>query len=93
MAERVGTDARYDVYLARQAQDAAAFRRDEGHILPASIDFSSLAGLSSELRAKLESVRPASIGHAARIEGMTPAALTLLAAHVRRGEHPLRRDA
>jgi tRNA uridine 5-carboxymethylaminomethyl modification enzyme len=93
MAERVETDARYHVYLARQAQDAAAFRRDEGHILPASIDFSSLAGLSSELRAKLESVRPASIGHAARIEGMTPAALTLLAAHVRRGEHPLRRDA
>jgi tRNA uridine 5-carboxymethylaminomethyl modification enzyme len=93
MAERVETDARYDVYLVRQAQDAAAFRRDEGHILPASIDFSSLAGLSSELRAKLDSVRPASIGHAARIEGMTPAALTLLAAHVRRGEHTIRRDA
>ena len=83
LAERVETDARYDVYLERQAQDAAAFRRDESYSLPTGIDFSSLAGLSAELRAKLDLVRPATIGHAARIEGMTPAALTLLAAHAK----------
>ncbi|MDB5558409.1 MAG: glucose inhibited division protein, partial [Enterovirga sp.] len=83
LAERVETDARYDVYLDRQEQDAAAFRRDESYALSTEIDFGSLAGLSAELRAKLDLVRPATIGHAARIEGMTPAALTLLAAHAK----------
>ncbi len=83
LAERIETDARYEVYLERQAQDAAAFRRDEAYALPAGIDFGSLSGLSAELRSKLHLIRPATIGHAARIEGMTPAALTLLAAHAK----------
>jgi tRNA uridine 5-carboxymethylaminomethyl modification enzyme len=83
LAERIETDARYEVYLERQAQDAAAFRRDEAYALPAGIDFGSLSGLSAELRSKLDLIRPATIGHAARIEGMTPAALTLLAAHAK----------
>jgi tRNA uridine 5-carboxymethylaminomethyl modification enzyme len=86
LAERVETDARYHVYLERQAQDAAAFRRDESYALPAGIDFGSLSGLSAELRSKLDLVRPATIGHAARIEGITPAALTLLAAHAKQRE-------
>jgi tRNA uridine 5-carboxymethylaminomethyl modification enzyme len=94
LAERLETDARYDVYLERQAQDAAAFRRDEAYALPGGIDFSSLSGLSSELRAKLELIQPTTIGHAARIEGMTPAALTLLAAHAKqRNRDRARQDA
>ena len=83
LAERLETDARYDVYLRRQEADAEAFRRDESFRLSEGIDFSSLEGLSMELRGKLDLIRPATIGHAARIEGMTPAALTLLAAHAR----------
>ena len=85
LADRLETDARYAVYLRRQEQDAAAFRRDESLLLPADLDLPSLRGLSNEIRAKLEIVRPGTLGHAARIEGMTPAAITLLAAHARRG--------
>ncbi|RVU21161.1 tRNA uridine-5-carboxymethylaminomethyl(34) synthesis enzyme MnmG [Methylobacterium oryzihabitans] len=85
VAERLRTDATYAVYLDRQHADIAAFRRDEAATLPASLDYAGIAGLSNELRSKLEGVRPASLGQAARIEGVTPAALTLLAAHARRG--------
>ena len=82
--ESLETDARYAVYLDRQAADAEAFRRDEDFALPPSLDVGALAGLSAELRAKLDLIRPATLGHASRIEGITPAALTLLAAHARR---------
>ncbi|WP_336485796.1 tRNA uridine-5-carboxymethylaminomethyl(34) synthesis enzyme MnmG [Methylobacterium nigriterrae] len=85
IAERLRTDATYAVYLDRQHADIAAFRRDEAVILPAHLDYGRIAGLSNEMRAKLESVRPGTLGQAARIEGVTPAALTLLAAHARRG--------
>ena len=84
LAERVETDARYHVYLDRQAADVAAFRRDEAHALPDELNFEGLPGLSAELGRKLGAVRPATLGQAARIEGITPAALTLLAAHARR---------
>ena len=83
MAERLETDATYAVYLDRQAADAAAYRRDENFLIGAGINFRDLPGLSNEVRAKLDVVRPRTLGQAARIEGMTPAALTLLAAHVR----------
>jgi tRNA uridine 5-carboxymethylaminomethyl modification enzyme len=83
-AERLETDATYAVYLDRQAADIAAFRRDEAVVLDRSLDFRAVPGLSSELRAKLEAVRPGTLGQAARIEGMTPAAITVLAAHARR---------
>lgn len=83
-AERVANDARYSVYLDRQAADIAAFRRDEGIAIPAGIDYRTIPGLSAELCAKLESIRPRTLGHAGRIEGMTPVALTLLAAYGRR---------
>ncbi|ACL56036.1 tRNA uridine-5-carboxymethylaminomethyl(34) synthesis enzyme MnmG [Methylobacterium nodulans] len=88
LAERLRTDATYAVYLDRQQADIAAFRRDEAVRLPASLDYSRIAGLSNELRAKLEGVRPHTLGQAARIEGVTPAALTLLAAHARRVPAP-----
>lgn len=83
--ERLETDATYAVYLDRQQADIAAYRRDEGVVLEESIDFQGLPGLSNEIKAKLDLVRPKTLGQAARIEGITPAALTLLAAHARRG--------
>jgi tRNA uridine 5-carboxymethylaminomethyl modification enzyme len=83
-SERVEIDARYAVYLDRQRADIDAYRRDEQLALPASLDYGAVAGLSAELRAKLAFLRPRTIGQAQRIEGMTPAALTLLAARARR---------
>lgn len=71
-------DARYAPYLARQAADVAALRRDEALVIPDRFDFQAVAGLSTEVRQRLDLVRPRSLGQAARIEGVTPAALTLL---------------
>ncbi len=82
--ERLETDATYAVYMDRQQADIAAYRRDEGIVLEEGLDFRSLPGLSNEIKAKLDLVRPATLGQAARIEGITPAALTLLAAHARK---------
>jgi tRNA uridine 5-carboxymethylaminomethyl modification enzyme len=85
IALQVETDALYAVYLGRQNADIAAYRRDESLELPESLDYARLPGLSMEARQRLESIRPRTIGQASRIDGLTPAALTLLAAHVRRG--------
>ncbi|MFC4175305.1 tRNA uridine-5-carboxymethylaminomethyl(34) synthesis enzyme MnmG [Microvirga sp. GCM10011540] len=82
--ERLETDATYAVYMDRQQADIAAYRRDESIVLEESLDFRSLPGLSNEIKAKLDLVRPATLGQAARIEGITPAALTLLAAHAKK---------
>lgn len=84
--ERSETDAKYAVYLDRQEADIAAYRRDESLVLPSSLEYTSIAGLSAELRQKLEAVRPRTLGQAGRLEGMTPAALTLLAAHSRKSQ-------
>ncbi|MGO4570782.1 tRNA uridine-5-carboxymethylaminomethyl(34) synthesis enzyme MnmG [Microvirga sp. 2TAF3] len=84
ICERVETDATYAVYLDRQKADIAAYRRDESIVLADAIDFQKLPGLSNEIKAKLDRVRPRTLGQAARIEGVTPAALTLLAAHAKR---------
>jgi tRNA uridine 5-carboxymethylaminomethyl modification enzyme len=84
-AARVATDARYAVYLQRQHADIDAYRRDEQLTLPASLDYGQISGLSAELKAKLSFLRPRTLGQAQRIEGITPAALTLLAARARRG--------
>jgi tRNA uridine 5-carboxymethylaminomethyl modification enzyme len=82
---QIEIDAKYDVYLSRQAADVAAFRRDESLELPDDIDYATVKGLSNEARAKLAAVRPRTIGQAGRIDGLTPAALTLLVGHIRRG--------
>ena len=82
--EQVEIDAAYAGYLDRQAADAAAFRRDEALGLPADLDYAAVGGLSSEVREKLSAVKPLTLGQAARIEGVTPGALTALLAHVRR---------
>jgi tRNA uridine 5-carboxymethylaminomethyl modification enzyme len=85
IAQQVETDAKYAVYLDRQNADVAAYRRDESLRLPDDFAYSEMTALSMEVRQKLESVRPQTLGQAGRIDGMTPAALTLLAARIRRG--------
>jgi tRNA uridine 5-carboxymethylaminomethyl modification enzyme len=85
VATHLETEARYAVYLDRQSADVATYRRDEALTLPADIDYAVIQGLSMEVRQKLAAQRPRTIGQAARIDGVTPAALTLLAARVRRG--------
>ncbi|MBM3550184.1 MAG: tRNA uridine-5-carboxymethylaminomethyl(34) synthesis enzyme MnmG [Alphaproteobacteria bacterium] len=82
--ERLETEARYAVYLDRQQADIDAYRRDERLALPEGLDYAAIAGLSAELRGKLSFLRPRTIGQAQRIDGMTPSALTLLAARARR---------
>ena len=77
IAEQIEIDAKYDVYLSRQAADVAAYRRDESFTLPDDFDYAALPGLSNEAKQKLQTHRPRTIGHAGRIDGMTPAALTL----------------
>jgi len=91
--EQLETDAKYDVYLSRQAADVESYRRDESFSLPDDFDYDALSGLSNEAKQKLTAHRPRTIGHAARIDGVTPAALTLLVAHVRRGRHKLTKSA
>ena len=85
IAEQIEIDAKYDVYLSRQAADVESYRRDESFTLPDDFDYAALPGLSNEAKQKLQTHRPRTIGHASRIDGMTPAALTLLVAHVKRG--------
>ena len=84
VSEQIEVEARYSVYLDRQSADIAAFRRDEGVVLSERLDYGALAGLSNELIEKLEAARPATLGQAARIDGMTPAALTLILAETKR---------
>jgi tRNA uridine 5-carboxymethylaminomethyl modification enzyme len=82
--EQVEIDASYAGYLGRQAADAESFRRDEDLRLPTEIDYAAVGALSNEVREKLARIRPLTLGQAARIEGVTPGALTALLAHVRR---------
>jgi tRNA uridine 5-carboxymethylaminomethyl modification enzyme len=84
IAEQLETEARYSAYLERQEADIRSFRRDEALELAADLDFHAIPGLSNEVRSKLEESRPATLGAAARISGITPAALTALLGHVRR---------
>ena len=84
LARRLEADAKYSVYLERQAEDVARYRRDGSTALPADLDYERLSGLSTEIRDKFAAIRPANLSQAGRIEGVTPAALALLAAHARR---------
>ena len=84
IAEQLEIEASYSVYLERQNSDIASMRRDESLAIPPDIDYRAMPGLSNELVSKLENVRPGNIGQAFRIEGMTPAAVTLVLANVRR---------
>ena len=84
VAEQIEIDSLYRGYLARQEKDIRAFRRDEALVLPDDLDYQRVAGLSTEVQQRLHSARPETFGAAARLSGVTPAALTALLAHVRR---------
>ena len=88
IAEQLEIDARYAGYLDRQARDIAAFRRDEALVLPDRLDYAAVGSLSAEIRGKLAAARPATLGAAARISGVTPAALVALLQYVKRRPEP-----
>ena len=82
-ARQLEIDAMYQGYLERQQQDIEAFRKDETLLIPDAVDFSAIPGLSNEMQEKFKIARPATLGAAARIAGVTPAALTLLLGHIK----------
>ncbi|WP_286829345.1 MULTISPECIES: tRNA uridine-5-carboxymethylaminomethyl(34) synthesis enzyme MnmG [Kordiimonas] len=84
IAEQLSIDAMYRGYLERQQQDVEAFRKDEALDIPEDLDFAMINGLSNEMREKFREARPATLGAAARIAGVTPAALTLLLGHIKK---------
>ncbi len=84
--EQVAIDAQYAVYLDRQKADIEGVRRDEQRRIPDELDYASIPGLSMELRQKLAAQRPQTIAQAQAMDGMTPAAITLLLAVIRRGD-------
>lgn len=92
-AETLETEAKYSVYVERQRQDVEQIRGEEARLIPEHVDFDNVAGLSNELRQKMSERRPRSIAAAQRMEGMTPAALALIVAHVRNQETLFRKGA
>ncbi len=84
VGEALEIEASYAVYMQRQGADVAHIKRDENRLIPADFDFGSLAGLSNELKQKLGKVKPYDVAQASRIDGMTPAAISLLLVHLRR---------
>ncbi len=84
IAQQVENDARYAHYIARQKRDVEAMRRDEALRIPTDTNYENIVGLSNELRSKLTSIQPATLGQAGRIDGMTPAGLTLILANIRK---------
>ena len=84
VAEQVEVQAKYAGYLERQAEEIARQQRSEATPLPVDFDFSKVSGLSSEVRIKLEKIRPENIGQAMRIAGVTPAAISLLLVYLKR---------
>jgi tRNA uridine 5-carboxymethylaminomethyl modification enzyme len=93
IATHLEIEAKYDVYVSRQIEDIEALRRDESLKLGEAINYAAVTGLSNEARQRLEAARPATIGQASRMDGITPAALTLLIAHLRRKPRPQRQAA
>jgi tRNA uridine 5-carboxymethylaminomethyl modification enzyme len=90
IAEQVEIDARYSGYLERQQRDIAAFRRDEALLLPADLDYTAVGSLSREICGNLTLARPTTLGAAARISGVTPAALVALLKYVKRRDNDTR---
>lgn len=84
IAPQIEIDARYAAYLARQEADIRAYRRDEALLLPEDLDFATVGGLSNEMVHRLSQARPRTLGQAARLQGVTPAAVVALMRHVRR---------
>ncbi|MEO1281868.1 MAG: tRNA uridine-5-carboxymethylaminomethyl(34) synthesis enzyme MnmG, partial [Pseudomonadota bacterium] len=84
---QLSIDARYAAYVARQEQDVVQLRRDEAVKIPIDLDYSAIPGLSNEVCQKLTEHRPSTLAQAARIEGLTPAALTLIAITVKKNTY------
>jgi tRNA uridine 5-carboxymethylaminomethyl modification enzyme len=84
IAQQVENDARYAHYIERQKRDVEAMRRDEALRIPTDLNYENIVGLSNELRSKLTNIQPATLGQAGRIDGMTPAGLTLILANIRK---------
>ncbi|MEM7023671.1 MAG: tRNA uridine-5-carboxymethylaminomethyl(34) synthesis enzyme MnmG [Pseudomonadota bacterium] len=84
VVEQLEIEAHYATYLRRQVADIGAFRAEESLLLPSHLDFAAIKGLSNEVRGRLAESRPTTLGAAARLPGMTPAALTILCRHARR---------
>ena len=83
VGEQIARDALYANYVRRQTQDVEAIKRDEAQVIPADFDYDVLQGLSNELKLKLNRARPATLGQAGRVDGMTPSAMTLILAKLR----------
>ena len=86
IAAQIEVDARYAAYVERQEADIEALRRNEAQAIPVDLDFAPISGLSNELKQKLERYRPSTMAQAGRIDGMTPAALMLVLAAVKKAE-------
>ncbi|TKT82811.1 tRNA uridine-5-carboxymethylaminomethyl(34) synthesis enzyme MnmG [Aquamicrobium sp. LC103] len=93
VAEKLETEAKYSVYVDRQLADAAVLRREEATAIPEDFDYSILPGLSNELKSKLNARRPRSLTEAQRIDGITPAALAIVLAHIQKSTREQRRGA
>ncbi len=87
IGEALEIEASYAVYMERQSADIQHIKRDEDRIIPADFDFDGLSGLSNELKHKLKATRPYDVAQATRVDGMTPAAISLLLVHLRRAEN------
>jgi tRNA uridine 5-carboxymethylaminomethyl modification enzyme len=85
IAEQISVDAKYATYVDRQAVDIATLKREEGILIPLGFDFAAIIGLSNEVRAKLLKHQPTTLAQAGQIDGMTPAALMLVLAQIRKG--------
>ena len=82
--KQIGIEGKYQGYLKRQEQDIASYKKDKDLVIPYNIDYDNIGGLNLELRAKLKKSRPTNLASAARISGMTPAALTALLKYVKK---------
>ncbi|MBP1858749.1 tRNA uridine-5-carboxymethylaminomethyl(34) synthesis enzyme MnmG [Rhizobium herbae] len=87
LAEALEIDATYAVYMDRQAADIAGVQREESRVIPDGLDFDSLSGLSNELKLKLNAARPRNLAQAMKVDGITPSAISLILAHIRKADH------
>jgi tRNA uridine 5-carboxymethylaminomethyl modification enzyme len=87
LAEALEIDATYAVYMDRQASDIASVRSEESRLIPEDFDFQSLSGLSNELKYKLRAAKPRNLAQAMKVDGITPSAISLILAHMRKGNH------
>ena len=85
--KQVEIEAHYNGYLIRQRNDVDSFKKDEKIIIPSDIDYNSFSGLSNEIKSKLSTVRPRTLGQAIRIDGVTPAAVIILLSHIKKSKY------